>query len=52
MKENKDVQIKFRLTASQKEKIEKYCELSGLNVSQFLRLAVDEYLNGGNKNDK
>ena len=33
MKENKDIQIKFRLTASQKERIDKYCEANGLNVS-------------------
>lgn len=45
MKENKEFQIKFRLTASQKEQIEKYCEANGLNVSQFLRLACEEILN-------
>ena len=45
MKENKTVQIKFRLTNSQKEQIEKYCVANGLNVSQFMRLAVDELIN-------
>ena len=45
MKENKDVQIKFRLTASQKAQIDKYCEDNGMNVSQFLRMAVNEVLN-------
>lgn len=49
MKDNKDCQIKVRITASQKEQIERYCEISGLNVSQFLRLAIEEYL-GGRKN--
>ena len=45
MKENKEYQIKFRLTAAQKAEIEYYCESHGLNVSQFMRLAVDEFLN-------
>lgn len=45
-KENKDCQIKVRITAVQKEEIERYCEASGLNVSQFLRMAISEMLGG------
>lgn len=44
MKENKDCQIKVRITAVQKEEIERYCEAHELNVSQFLRLAIDEII--------
>jgi predicted DNA binding CopG/RHH family protein len=52
MKENKDTQIKVRITTSQKERLDKYCEASGLNLSQFLRMAINEILNGGRQNDK
>lgn len=45
MKENKDVQVKFRLTTALKEQIDAYCETHGLNVSQFLRMACEEVLN-------
>lgn len=45
MKENKDFQIKFRLTASQKQAIEEYCQAHNLSVSEFLRMAVNEFLN-------
>lgn len=44
MKENKDCQIKVRITAVQKEQIERYCEAHNLNVSQFLRMAIDEII--------
>lgn len=46
MKENKECQIKVRVTANQKERIDKYCEVNGLNLSQFLRLAINEILGG------
>lgn len=46
MKENKDIQIKVRITASQKESIDKYCAASGLNISQLMRLALNEILGG------
>ena len=45
MKENKEVQIKFRLTANQKAQIEEYCAAHELNISQFMRLACAELLN-------
>lgn len=47
MKENKTVQIKFRLTESQKAQIDNYCAATGLNVSEVMRLAITELLNGG-----
>lgn len=46
MKENKDLQIKVRITASQKAQIENYCAANALNISQFLRLAIKEFLGG------
>ena len=49
MKENKTVQIKFRLTQSQKELVEKYAEAAGLNISEVMRLAIAELLGGSQK---
>ena len=45
VKENKDYQIKVRITKSEKEKLLSYCEANDLTVSQFLRLAMSELLN-------
>lgn len=45
MKENKTVQIKFRLTESQKKEVEEYAASQGLNVSEVMRLALTELLN-------
>lgn len=45
MKEVKDIQIKVRITPTEKEKIMKYCETSDLTISQFLRMAINEVLN-------
>ncbi len=50
MKENKEFQIKCRVTASQKEQLQKYCETAELSISEALRLAINELINGGNKN--
>jgi 16S rRNA U516 pseudouridylate synthase RsuA-like enzyme len=47
MKENKDCQLKFRLTAAMKEQIESYCAAQGMNVSQMIRAAIGEYLSKG-----
>lgn len=44
MKENKEFQIKVRITAKQKEEITKYCDSNDINISQFLRMAIDEIL--------
>lgn len=45
MKENKEEQIKVRITPTEKEKIMEYCEINNLTVSQFLRMAISEVLN-------
>ena len=45
MKENKEEQIKVRITPTEKEKIMQYCEINNLTVSQFLRMAISEVLN-------
>lgn len=44
-KENKDTQIKFRLTNSQKAQVLEYCALYQLTISQLMRLALQEYFN-------
>lgn len=44
MKEKKDMQIKFRLSAALKAQIEDYCAANDLNVSEFLRLACLEVI--------
>ena len=48
MKENKTVQIKFRLTESQKEQVEQYCEAHDITISELMRQALNEYLGGKN----
>ena len=45
MKENKTVQIKVRLTESQKAQLLEYCANNELNISEALRLAITELLN-------
>lgn len=45
MKEVKDIQIKVRITPTEKEEIMEYCEASDLTISQFLRMAINEVLN-------
>lgn len=45
MKENKTVQIKFRLTESQKKQVEEYAAANDLNISEVMRLAVEEFFN-------
>ena len=52
MKENKAYQIKFRLTESQKAQVLEYCAAHALTVSEAMRLALTELLNGGKQNDK
>lgn len=48
MKEIKDIQIKVRITPTEKEKIDGYCEDHNLTVSDFLRAAIIKQLKGGN----
>ena len=52
MKEIKDIQIKVRITPTEKEKIMEYCEINNLTVSQFLRMAISEVLGGRNNGNK
>lgn len=51
MKENKTVQIKFRLTESQKKQVEEYAVAQNMNVSEVMRLALNELLNKKEKYD-
>lgn len=44
MKENKTVQIKFRLTENQKKEVEAYAAAHCLNISEVMRLALNELL--------
>ena len=44
MNENKDKQIKFRLTASLKAQVEQYCAAQSITISEFMRIAVQEIL--------
>lgn len=44
MKENLECQIKVRITKSEREKIENYCQDNELTISQLLRLALQEYM--------
>ena len=37
MKETKDIQIKCRLTKSEKEKLDAYCAKYGVKISDLLR---------------
>ena len=41
MKENKDYQMKCRLTQTEKERIFEYCEKHGMSISEFVRMACD-----------
>lgn len=41
MKENKDYQIKCRLTQTEKERIFDYCERHDMTLSEFIRMACD-----------
>ena len=47
MKENKEVNIKVRISESVKQQILEYCDTNELNMSQFIRLAIKEYLSKG-----
>lgn len=44
MKENKDIQIKVRISATDKDKIDSYCEKHNLTISDFLRVAINNKL--------
>ena len=44
MKENKSVQIKVRITPKEKKQIDDYIAAMGINLSEFLRMAIQEAL--------
>lgn len=48
MKENKEFQLKVRVTSSEKEKINVYCENHNLSISDFLRIAANKLLKEDN----
>lgn len=43
--ENKNNQLKFRLTEELLKKIEKYCEANNMNKSEFARFACEKIFN-------
>lgn len=50
MKENKSVQVKVRITPTEKDKLQEYCRANEITVSQFIRNAITEFF-GGKQND-
>ena len=40
MKENKQENIKVRITPKEKERIVEYCESHNITISEFIRMAV------------
>lgn len=40
MKENKQENIKVRITTKEKERIAEYCEAHNITISEFIRMAV------------
>lgn len=40
MKENKQENIKVRITPKEKEKIIEYCDKHDMSISEFIRMAV------------
>ncbi len=45
MKENKQENIKVRITPKEKERIVEYCETYNITISEFIRIAVSRMLN-------
>ena len=48
MKENKDVSVRVRITSSQKQEIDDYCESNHLTVSKWIRSLIEKALKGDN----
>ena len=44
MKENKSVQIKVRITPTEKKLIDQYIAGKDINLSEFMRMAINEAL--------
>lgn len=51
MKENREYQLKVRLTNSEKEMLQKKAESANITISEFVRAAIYQFI-GGNKNGK
>lgn len=51
MKENKDYQLKVRLTKSEKEMLVQAAAAANLNISEYVRMALYHTI-GGIQNDK
>ena len=51
MKENKDYQLKVRLTRSEKEQLVEKAGAASMSISEYVRAALYQYF-GGSKNDK
>ena len=49
MKENKDYQVKVRLTQTERLQVQEYATAQEMTISEVVRQALKEYL-GGNKN--
>ena len=41
MKQNKDSQLRIRLTADQKEQIKEYCAKHNITISEFIRITCE-----------
>lgn len=52
MKENKNCQLKFRLTEALKNEIDQYCETHFMNTSEFLRMACIKALSKGDESNE
>ena len=44
MKENKSIQIKVRITPTEKKLIDEYIAGKDMNLSEFMRMAINEAL--------
>lgn len=44
MKQTKDEQLKFRVTAEFKEKVVEYCEKHNMTISEFLRFVCESII--------
>ena len=45
MKQNKDSQIRIRLTTEQKEQIKEYCAKHNITISEFIRFTCEKIFN-------
>lgn len=45
MKENKDYQLKVRLTQTEREELVKYAAAAGMTISEYVRMALYHQIN-------